>query len=71
VEGLRLEAANVRYDSLTGIKVSSQMQTSNSNIYAAGDCCSEYKFTHMADAMARIGATSQAIPTQSAEKESV
>ena len=30
------------------------LQTSNRNIFAAGDCCFQYKFTHMADALARI-----------------
>ena len=30
------------------------MQTSNGRIFAAGDICSRYKFTHAADAFARI-----------------
>ncbi len=28
-----------------------KLQTSNSNIYAVGDCCTRYRFTHMADFM--------------------
>jgi len=53
VEGLNLEAAAVDYDK-TGIKVNERLQTSNPRIYAAGDICFPYKFTHTADATARI-----------------
>ena len=53
VEGLNLEAAGVRFDA-NGVHVDDRLQTSNSRIYAAGDICSTYKFTHAADAMARI-----------------
>ncbi len=53
VEGLGLEAGGVRYDR-SGITVNDRLQTSNPNIYAAGDICSPYKFTHAADAQARI-----------------
>lgn len=54
VEGLNLEAAGVMYDTRAGIRVNDRLQTSNSNIYAAGDICLPHKFTHMADATARI-----------------
>ena len=54
VEGLGLEAAGVKYDHREGVHVSDRLQTTNSRIYAAGDICSRYKFTHAADAMARI-----------------
>jgi pyruvate/2-oxoglutarate dehydrogenase complex dihydrolipoamide dehydrogenase (E3) component len=54
VAGLGLEAAGVEYDSVAGIKVNDRLQTTNPRIYAAGDVCSAFKFTHMADAMARI-----------------
>jgi len=54
VKGLNLEAAGIKYNEKDGIKVDSMLQTSNHNVYACGDCCTEYKFTHMADAMARI-----------------
>jgi pyruvate/2-oxoglutarate dehydrogenase complex dihydrolipoamide dehydrogenase (E3) component len=54
VEGLNLEAVNVRYDPREGVTVNDRLQTSNPNIYAAGDICSRYKFTHAADAAARI-----------------
>ncbi|MFN0084410.1 MAG: mercuric reductase [Blastocatellia bacterium] len=52
LEGLNLEAAGVRY-SRDGVIVDDALRTSNRRIYAAGDVCSKYKFTHAADAMAR------------------
>ena len=54
VEGMNLEGAGVDYDTRAGIKVNDFLQTSNPRIYAAGDVASVYKFTHNADAMARI-----------------
>ena len=30
------------------------LRTTNSRVFAAGDCCSKFKFTHAADFMARI-----------------
>ncbi len=54
VEGLDLGKAGVAYDSRDGVKVDDRLRTSNRRIYAAGDVCSEYKFTHAADATARI-----------------
>ncbi|MGE5303652.1 MAG: mercuric reductase [Alphaproteobacteria bacterium] len=53
IEGLGLAEARVQY-SAQGVTVNDRLQTSNSRIYAAGDICSRYKFTHAADAMARI-----------------
>lgn len=53
VEGIGLEAAGVGYDR-NGIKVNQRLQTTNPAIYAAGDICSRYKFTHAAEAMAQI-----------------
>ncbi|MEX0977336.1 MAG: mercuric reductase [Pirellulales bacterium] len=54
VEGLGLEAAGVKYDHREGVHVNDRLQTTNRRIFAAGDICSRYKFTHAADAMARI-----------------
>jgi len=54
VEGLGLEAAGVKYDSKAGVHVNEHLQTTNPRIYAAGDICLAYKFTHTADATARI-----------------
>ena len=53
IEGLNLEAAGVRY-SQTGVIVDDYLRTSNPRVYAAGDICSKYKFTHSADAQARL-----------------
>ncbi|MFM5980262.1 MAG: mercuric reductase [Sphaerospermopsis kisseleviana] len=54
VEGLNLEAVGVEYDKKHGVKVNDYLQTTNPNIYAAGDICMNWKFTHAADAAARI-----------------
>ncbi len=54
VESLHLEAVGVEYDPRKGVKVNDSLQTSNSKIYAAGDICMNWKFTHAADAAARI-----------------
>ena len=54
VGSLNLEAAGVEYDSKAGVEVDDKLRTSNSRIFAAGDVCSRYKFTHAADFMARI-----------------
>jgi len=54
VEGLGLEAAGVEYDRTAGVRVDDRLRTSNPRIYAAGDICSAFKFTHTADAQARI-----------------
>jgi len=53
LENLGLEAAGVGY-SVRGVDVDAGLRTSNSRVFAAGDICSRYKFTHAADAMARI-----------------
>jgi len=53
VEGIGLDAVGVEYDK-SGVKVNDRLQTTNPSIYAAGDICSRYKFTHAADAMAQI-----------------
>ncbi|MBM4124922.1 MAG: mercuric reductase, partial [Nitrospira sp.] len=53
VEGLGLETVGVEYGK-TGVNVNGRLQTTNPRIYAAGDICSRYKFTHAADAMAQI-----------------
>jgi pyruvate/2-oxoglutarate dehydrogenase complex dihydrolipoamide dehydrogenase (E3) component len=53
IDGLELEKGRVEYDS-SGVIVSDTLQSSNPRIYAAGDICSRYKFTHTADAQARI-----------------
>ncbi len=54
VEGLNLEAVGVEYDRRRGVFVNDYLQTSNPKIYAAGDICMNWKFTHAADSAARI-----------------
>jgi pyruvate/2-oxoglutarate dehydrogenase complex dihydrolipoamide dehydrogenase (E3) component len=53
VERLGLETVGVAYDK-KGVKVNDRLQTTNPRIYACGDICSPYQFTHAADFMARI-----------------
>ncbi|MBN4054823.1 mercuric reductase, partial [Nitrospira defluvii] len=53
VEGLNLEMVGVEYDR-KGIKVNSRLQTTNPRIFAAGDICFPFKFTHIADTLAQI-----------------
>lgn len=53
VEGLGLERAGVSYDA-RGVQVDNRLRTTNRRIYAIGDVCSRYQFTHAADAQARI-----------------
>eukprot|EP00475_Leptophrys_vorax_P023452 TRINITY_DN32090_c0_g1_i1.p1 TRINITY_DN32090_c0_g1~~TRINITY_DN32090_c0_g1_i1.p1 ORF type:complete len:655 (-),score=175.08 TRINITY_DN32090_c0_g1_i1:72-1982(-) len=52
VEGLNLESARIETSS-KGVAVNDFMQTTNPNVYAVGDVCSDLKFTHNADFMAR------------------
>ncbi len=54
VDGLGLEAGGIVYDQRTGVQVNEMLRTSNPRVYAAGDICFPYKFTHTADALARI-----------------
>ena len=53
IDGLNLEKVNVKYHK-RGVEVNDNMQTTNPRIYAAGDICSKYQFTHAADFQARI-----------------
>jgi pyruvate/2-oxoglutarate dehydrogenase complex dihydrolipoamide dehydrogenase (E3) component len=54
VEGLGLEEAGVMYDRRLGVQVNARLRTTNPRIFAAGDVCSRYQFTHAADALARL-----------------
>jgi pyruvate/2-oxoglutarate dehydrogenase complex dihydrolipoamide dehydrogenase (E3) component len=53
VDDMGLDAAGVTVDR-AGVVVDDRLRTSNRAIYAAGDVCSKYKFTHSADFLARI-----------------
>jgi pyruvate/2-oxoglutarate dehydrogenase complex dihydrolipoamide dehydrogenase (E3) component len=54
VKGLNLEAVGVEYDERHGVKIDDYLQTTHPKIYAVGDICMKWKFTHAADAAARI-----------------
>jgi pyruvate/2-oxoglutarate dehydrogenase complex dihydrolipoamide dehydrogenase (E3) component len=54
VEGLNLEGVGVAYNLRKGVEVDDYLRTANPRIYAAGDVCQVHKFTHTADAAARI-----------------
>ncbi len=54
VQNLGLESVGVEFDIRAGVHVNDRMQTTNPRIFAAGDVCSKFKFTHAADFMARI-----------------
>jgi pyruvate/2-oxoglutarate dehydrogenase complex dihydrolipoamide dehydrogenase (E3) component len=54
VEGLGLDTVGVAYHPQRGITVDDFLRTTNPRIYAAGDCAMEWKFTHAADAAAKI-----------------
>lgn len=53
VEGLGLDAAGVEFNG-QGLVVDDRLRTSNPRIYGVGDVASQYKFTHAADALARV-----------------
>ncbi len=54
VETLNLEAAGVEYDAQRGIRVNDFLQTTNRNIYAAGDVCAMPRLMHFEPASARL-----------------
>jgi pyruvate/2-oxoglutarate dehydrogenase complex dihydrolipoamide dehydrogenase (E3) component len=53
IETLDLEAGGIEYHQ-RGVTVNDMLQTTNENVYAAGDVAIKYQFTHTADATARI-----------------
>jgi pyruvate/2-oxoglutarate dehydrogenase complex dihydrolipoamide dehydrogenase (E3) component len=62
VDGLGLDAAGVEYDTISGIHVDDYLRTSNRRIFAAGDVCLDLKFTHAAEASARIALANALFP---------
>jgi pyruvate/2-oxoglutarate dehydrogenase complex dihydrolipoamide dehydrogenase (E3) component len=66
IESLNLKAAGVQYDQERGIAVDDYLRTTNRRIFAAGDVCAiGLKFTHAADAMARLAIRNALFPTKS------
>jgi len=53
VDDLDLPAAGIAFNS-DGVVVDDRLRTTNRRVFAAGDVCSTFKFTHAADALARI-----------------
>jgi pyruvate/2-oxoglutarate dehydrogenase complex dihydrolipoamide dehydrogenase (E3) component len=53
MEGLGLENACIEKDK-HGITVNDKLQTTNKKVFAIGDVATPYKFTHVADEMARV-----------------
>ncbi|HSH01829.1 MAG TPA: mercuric reductase [Anaerolineae bacterium] len=53
VEGLNLEAAGIEYNK-KGLVVDDRLQTTNKDVYGAGDVAIPAQFTHTADATARM-----------------
>jgi pyruvate/2-oxoglutarate dehydrogenase complex dihydrolipoamide dehydrogenase (E3) component len=61
IEELNLDGIGVRHDQ-GGILVDETLRTTNPSIYAAGDVCSSFKFTHTADFTARIAVQNALFP---------
>lgn len=53
VDDLGLESAGVEFDA-KGVRVDERLRTTNRRIFAVGDVCSRYQFTHVADWHARL-----------------
>jgi len=66
---LGLENAGVKYNRL-GIKVDNYMQTTNKNIYAAGDVIGNFMFTHIASYQSRLAAHNMFAPKNERVKAS-
>lgn len=54
VEGLNLAAAGIQSHPQRGVIVDQKLRTHNRRVFAAGDVASTQKFTHAADALARV-----------------
>jgi pyruvate/2-oxoglutarate dehydrogenase complex dihydrolipoamide dehydrogenase (E3) component len=54
VENMGLETVRVEFDGRIGVEVDDHLRTTNKNIWAVGDVCMKWKFTHAADAAAKI-----------------
>jgi pyruvate/2-oxoglutarate dehydrogenase complex dihydrolipoamide dehydrogenase (E3) component len=54
IDQLGLDEAGVDHDPRAGVVVDDHLRSTNRRIYAAGDVVSPFKFTHVADATARL-----------------
>ena len=54
VHGLGLEEAGIAFDVKTGIVVNDRLRSTNRRVFAVGDVATTQRFTHAADAMARL-----------------
>lgn len=63
IEELKLDAAGVKF-SRHGVVVNGCLQTSQPHIYAVGDVANRLKFTHTADATARVAVRNILMPFQ-------
>ena len=69
VEGMGLENVGVAFNTRTGVDVDDTLQTTHPDILAAGDVCFPYKFTHTADALARIVIQNAVFPIPGVKKK--
>ena len=60
IEGLGLDAAGIAH-TRKGVTVDDACRTSQSHIFAAGDCTGEYALTHMSEHMGKTAATNAAL----------
>jgi pyruvate/2-oxoglutarate dehydrogenase complex dihydrolipoamide dehydrogenase (E3) component len=65
VEELGLAEAGIAFDAKRGIEVDEGLRTTNRRVYAAGDVCARLRFTHVADAHARIAIRNALFPGRS------
>jgi pyruvate/2-oxoglutarate dehydrogenase complex dihydrolipoamide dehydrogenase (E3) component len=54
VSELSLDAAGIDFDRRQGVRIDDFLRTSNRRVYAVGDCAMAWKFTHAADAAAKM-----------------
>lgn len=65
IESLNLSAAGITFEPVRGVIVNDHLRTNNPRVYAVGDVCSfGPRFTHAADAMARIALQNALFPTK-------
>lgn len=64
IETLNLDDAGIEYTE-KGVSVNDKCRTSQSHIYAAGDCTGEYALTHMSEHMAKVATTNAVLKVPS------